>query len=115
MWQWTLLKPNLTEKLKRISYNALDSISTVDSYNSFNSQYSKIGSFCQLDIWIFCYFSVLFINIIYRAGNSLISFLSESLVFCEKISGLAIRSKKQAIRSFLVSDLSDLLMVAHFW
>ena len=53
-------------------------------------------------------------------------------VFCEKMSEWAIRSKKRAIRSwalifgerperfahghlFLVSDLSESLMVAHFW
>ena len=35
-----------------------------------------------------------------RAGNSLIGFLSESLVFCEKMSKWAICSKEQAIRSF---------------
>ena len=39
-----------------------------------------------------------------RAGNLFIGFLSESLVFCEKINWWAICSKKQAIRSF-----------AHFW
>ena len=33
-----------------------------------------------------------------RARNSLIGFLSESLDFCEKMSELAIRSKKRAIR-----------------
>ena len=50
-----------------------------------------------------------------RAGNSHNGFLSESLVFWEKMSQWAIRSKKQEIRSFLVSDLSDSFMVAHFW
>ena len=49
-----------------------------------------------------------------RAGNSLISFLSESLVFCQKVSEWAIRSKKWAIRSFLVSDLSDSLTISNF-
>ena len=60
-----------------------------------------------------------------RAGNSLIGFLSGSLVFCPKMSEWAIRSKKCAIHSFanfwwatwairshcsfLVSDLSDSL------
>ena len=44
------------------------------------------------------------ICITYRAGNSLIGFLSKSLVFCEKMSKWAIRSKKRAIRS-----------VAQFW
>ena len=39
-----------------------------------------------------------------RAGNSLIWFPSELLVFCPKISEWAIRSKKWAIHSF-----------AHFW
>ena len=42
-----------------------------------------------------------------RAGNSLIGFPSESLVFCPKMSD-------SLIRSFLVSDLSDSLMIAHF-
>ena len=46
----------------------------------------------------------------YRAGNSLIGFLSESLVFCEKKKQMS----DSLIRSFLVSNLSDLLMVAHF-
>ena len=35
-----------------------------------------------------------------RAGNSLIWFLSESLVFCQKMSQWAIHSKKWAIHSF---------------
>ena len=39
-----------------------------------------------------------------RAGNSLIWFPSELLVFCPKMSEWAIRSKKRAIHSF-----------AHFW
>ena len=39
-----------------------------------------------------------------RAGNSLIGFLIKLLVFCEKMSKWAIRSTKQAIRSF-----------GHFW
>ena len=63
-----------------------------------------------------------------RVGNPLIRFLSESLIFCEKMSKWAIHSKKRVIRSFahfwwatwainsfLMSDLSKLLMVAHFW
>ena len=65
------------------------------------------------------------LQILHRAGNSLIGFPSESLVFWPKISKWAIRSKKLAIhsfahfwwvtwgirshRSFLVSDLSDSL------
>ena len=48
-------------------------------------------------------------------GNSLIGFPSEYLVFCKKMSELAIHSKKHAICSFLVSDLSDSLMFAQFW
>ena len=39
-----------------------------------------------------------------RAGNSLIGFPSESLIFCPKMSEWAIRSKKRVIHSF-----------AHFW
>ena len=39
-----------------------------------------------------------------RAGNSLIGFPNESLVFCPKMSEWSIRSKKWAIHSF-----------AHFW
>ena len=72
---------------------------------------------------------LLFTSTLYsRTGNSLISFLCESLVFCEKISIWANRSKKLAIRSFLVSNLSDsptLLIfgeqpkqfahITHFW
>ena len=66
-----------------------------------------------------------------RAGNSLIGFPSESLVFCPKISERAIRSKNGRFthslifgerperfthnRSFPLSDLSESLMVAHFW
>ena len=45
-----------------------------------------------------------FWTVLCRAGNSLIGFLSELLVFCEKISEWAIRSKKRPIPSF-----------AHFW
>ena len=76
------------------------------------------------------YVQLLFILKI-RAGNLLISFLSESLLFCKQISEWAIRLKKQAMRSFahfgerperfahgrsfLGSDLSESLMVAHFW
>ena len=48
-------------------------------------------------------------------GNSLIGFPSEYLIFCKKMSELAIHSKKHAICSFLVSDLSDSLMFAQFW
>ena len=66
-----------------------------------------------------------------RAGNSLIWYLGESLVFCSKMSEWVICSKKWAIHSFAhfwwakwairshcsfpLSDLSKLLMVAHFW
>ena len=62
---------------------------------------------------------------LFRAGTSLNGFLSKSLVYCEKMSEWAIRSKKRAIRSFanfwwatwaicshhsfLVSDLSNSL------
>ena len=55
----------------------------------------------------------------FRAGNLLMGFLSETLVFYKKMSEWAIRSKKWSIRtkkmsdslicSFLVSDLSDSL------
>ena len=53
----------------------------------------------------------------HRAGNSLIGFLSKSLVFGKKISEWAIRKKTRdsLIRSFLVSNLRESLMVAHFW
>ena len=70
-----------------------------------------------------------------RAGNSLIGFPSESLIFCPKMSEWSIHSKKLAIhsffthslifgerperfaqdRSFPLSDVSESLMVAHFW
>ena len=56
---------------------------------------------------------------IFRAGNSLMNFLSKLLVFCEYMSEWVIGSKneqfaqKRAIRAFLVSNLSDSLMVAH--
>ena len=52
-----------------------------------------------------------------RAGNSLISFLSESLVFLPKnqrMSDLLKKTSDWLIRSILVSDLSDLLMASHF-
>ena len=52
-----------------------------------------------------------------RAGNSLIGFPSESLVFSPKNEQMSDSLKKTSdslIRSFLVSDLSDLLMIAHF-
>ena len=48
------------------------------------------------------------------AGNSLICFPCESLVVCPKMSKWAICSKQQAIRSYLVSDLSDSLTIDHF-
>ena len=54
-------------------------------------------------------------SMLFRAGTSLICFLSESLLFCQKVSKWAICSKKWAIRSFMVSDLSDLLAIANFW
>ena len=69
------------------------------------------------------------LRLLSRAGNLLIGFLSELLVFCEKISESAICSKNEQLAhslifgdrperfahgcSFLVSDLSELLMVAH--
>ena len=45
----------------------------------------------------------------HRAGNLLIWFPSELLIFCPKMSKWAICSKKWAICSFLVSEMSDLL------
>ena len=58
-----------------------------------------------------------------RAGNSLIWFPSEALVFCPKMSEWAIHSLIFGERperfahdwSFPLGDLSKLLMVAHFW
>ena len=66
-----------------------------------------------------------------RAGNSLIGFLSELLVFCKKWANERFAQKnKQFARSlifgerperfahghsFLVSDLMESLLVAHFW
>ena len=57
-----------------------------------------------------------------RAGSSLIGFLSKSLVFCEKMSKWVIHSQSLIYlerseqithsRSFDISDLSNLLMVA---
>ena len=44
-----------------------------------------------------------------RAGNLLIWFPSELLVFCPKMSKWAMRSKKWAIHSFLVSQMSNSL------
>ena len=49
------------------------------------------------------FLSLLLLLVIFRAGNSLIGFLSELLVFCKK-GEWAIPSKKRAIRSF-----------AYFW
>ena len=53
--------------------------------------------------------------ILCRAGNSLIGFLSESLVFAKKWANerFAQKSSDLLIRSFLVSNLSDSLTVAH--
>ena len=52
-----------------------------------------------------------------RVGNSLIGFLSKSLVFCKKlaIEQFAQKSNNLFIHSFLVSNLSKTLMVVHFW
>ena len=53
-----------------------------------------------------------------RAGNSLDGFLSASLVFLRKNERMSNSLKKMSdshICSFLVSDLSESLMVAHFW
>ena len=56
-----------------------------------------------------------FYFVFFMVGNSLISFLSESLVFCEKMSEWAMAQKTRdlLICSFLVSDLSDSLI--NFW
>ena len=57
------------------------------------------------------------IAVICRAGNSLISFLNESCVFCLKNERMSDSLKKMSnslIRSFLVSYLSDSLTIAHF-
>ena len=54
----------------------------------------------------------------HRAGNLLIGFLSEAFVFCKKWANerFAQRNARFAHgRSFLVSDLSDSLMIANFW
>ena len=48
--------------------------------------------------------------ILYRAGNSLIWFPSESLGFCPKMSTWAICSKKWAIHSFPLSNASESLI-----
>ena len=48
-------------------------------------------------------------------GNSLIIFLSKTLIFYAKMSEWAIPSTKWVICSFLVSDISKSLMIAHFW
>ena len=91
------------------------------------------------------YYKYFNIYVITRAGNLFICFLSESLIFCQKVSEWAICSKKWAIRSFahlwwatwaicswslifgeqperithglsfLVSNLSKSLTVAPFW
>ena len=57
-----------------------------------------------------------------RAGNLLIGFLSKSLVFCEKnerFAHLLIFGERPEgfahNRSFPLSDLSESVMVAHFW
>ena len=53
-----------------------------------------------------------------RSGNSLIGFLSELLVFLrknERMSDLLKKTSDLLIGSFLVSDLSDSLMVTQFW
>ena len=65
-----------------------------------------------------------------RAGNSLISFMSESLIFCKKLANEWLAKKTEWFAHslifgeqperiahgclFLVSDLSKLLKVAHF-
>ena len=67
--------------------------------------------FINLDIWMFELILVQEISekkwIFFRAGNSLIGFLRESLVLCPKMCD-------SLIRSFLVSNLSDSLTIAHF-
>ena len=52
-----------------------------------------------------------------RAGNSLVGFLSESLVFVKKWANEQFAQKMSdlLIYSFFMSDLSDSLMVALFW
>ena len=78
-----------------------------------NKQYSimdlNFAQICFLTcFWIREYLLLLQI----WARNLLIGFLSESVVFCEKLSDLSDSLKKTSdslIRSFLVSDLGDLL------
>ena len=88
--------------------------------------------------WTFLLISRLFLlagginfPLLSRAGNSLIGVPSKSLFFCPKMSEWAIRSKKEQFthslifgepperfahnRSFPLSAVSELLMVAHFW
>ena len=63
-------------------------------------------------------FSIKNKHTICRVGNSLIGFLGKLLVFCEKnerMSDLRQKTSNSLICSFLVSDLSDSLMLAHFW
>ena len=52
-----------------------------------------------------------------RVGNWLIGFLSESLVKKKnkRMSNSLKKTNDSLIRSFLVSDLSNSLMVTHFW
>ena len=78
---------------------------------------------CSISWWIMILYGFLskpeqIYWLIFRARNSLIGFLSESLVFCEKnerMNYLLKKTRNSLIRSFWVSNLSDSLMVAHFW
>ena len=85
----------------------------------FFSLTSRIrGKFRELTDWYIIYKFLLFFIIEFLVNNKAVNwriwFPSELLVFCPKMRERAIRSKKWAIRSFLVSDLSDSLTIAHY-
>ena len=73
---------------------------------------------CKSKYYIYSIFlDLIFLLLVqkYRVVNSLIGFLSEKLVLCKKWANEHFAKKNRALCSFLVSDLCDLLTVAHFW
>ena len=73
---------------------------------------------CKSKYYIYSIFlDLIFLLLVqkYRVVNSLIGFLSEKLVLCKKWANEHFAKKNRVLCSFLVSDLCDLLTVAHFW
>ena len=100
------IRAEMKEKSKMVAWGRLSAVyrviyPTIVFGMECSSLSAQCNSFLQYTVYsehtVDCLLSRAFL-VLCRAGNSLVGFLIESLVFCEKMS-----------------DLSESLQVAHFW